>query len=69
MLGLVQRLFGVGDGLDHVAAFAEAGVEVMTEQGFVLDHQQFHVRLLDLPIARAGLSPASRLAGNRASTG
>jgi hypothetical protein len=29
-----------------MAAFAQAGVEVMAKQGFVLDHQQFHVQLL-----------------------
>ena len=46
--GLVQGLFGVGDGLDHMAAFAQSGVEVMAKQGFVLNHQQFHVQLLVL---------------------
>ncbi|MNH10501.1 hypothetical protein D3C79_699820 [compost metagenome] len=46
--GLVQRLLGIGDRLDHMAAFAQAGVEVMAKQGFVLDHQQFHVQLLDM---------------------
>ena len=46
--GLVKRLLGIGDRLDHMAAFAQAGVEVMAKQGFVLDHQQFHVQLLDM---------------------
>ncbi len=54
LLGLVQRLFGISDRLDHMDAFAQAGVEVMAKQGFVLDHQQFHVQLL-MCIACTGL--------------
>ena len=54
---LVQRLLGVGNGFDHMATFAQAGVEVMAKQGFVLDHQQFHVQLL-VCIAYTGLFAA-----------
>ena len=32
LLGLVQRLLGVGHGLDHVAAVRQAGLQVMAQQ-------------------------------------
>ncbi len=44
--GLIQRLLGVGHGLDHVAAIRQAGLQVMTQQRFIFDDQQFHNALL-----------------------
>ncbi|MNI66207.1 hypothetical protein D3C76_755800 [compost metagenome] len=45
LLGLIQRIDGVGHGLDHMAAVRQAGLQVMTQQRFILDNQQFHVAL------------------------
>ncbi|MNF42651.1 hypothetical protein D3C84_237090 [compost metagenome] len=45
--GLVQRLFGIGHGLDHVATFRQAGLQVMAQQRFIFDDQQFHNTLPD----------------------
>jgi len=42
LLGLVQRLFGIGHRFDHMATFCQTGLQVMAQQRLIFNHQQFH---------------------------
>ena len=54
LAGLVQRLFGVGHGFDHVAAVGQAGKQVMAQQRLIFHHQQFHKALQSKSTVRQG---------------
>ena len=38
----VQRFFGIGHGIDHMALLAQLAIEVVTQQRFIFHDQQFH---------------------------
>ncbi|MNJ26394.1 hypothetical protein D3C77_208760 [compost metagenome] len=70
LLGLVQGLLGVGHRFNHMPALGQATVQVMTQQGFILNHQQFHRFLPTRAGARGSgeiLSPC-RITANRPCT-
>jgi|GEM_PF-6737496 len=42
-VGLIQRFFGIGHGIDDMPAFTEPRLQVVTQQRLVFHHQHFHV--------------------------